>query len=290
MAQSSKIEILNSVSLDKLLSRHNPFQEPDCKVDLSGITLITPGALASLAAACHALAGDRRKPVMIVHDQSVRKYLLRSGFIGAVEAVTSFEPRFPHISAPGYSALRGSNPLLLEVTRIASGAALPELLNQIVWVLRNRLRYRKYDAFDIATAISEICQNTFDHNQHTCGFIAMQVYGSGTNRFVEIGVADYGVGLTATLRRNPKNPPVISDYAAIRVAIQLGTSEYDDPTRGTGLHHLLEIAYKHEGSVQFRSGSATMRFRMDKRQGWGFRVVRMPGVQITLTLRSKAHA
>ena len=74
-------------------------------------------------------------------------------------------------------------------------------------------------------------------------------------RSVEIGVADYWRdGLAATLARNPKNRRIVSDLDTNQHATKLGTSEYDDPTRGTGLYHLLEIASKHGGSVQIRSG------------------------------------
>src|SRR6185503_9760628 len=134
-------------------------------------------------------------------------------------------------------------PMLVEVTRIDSGGAVPPLLDQIVWVLRYRLKYRKHDAFDVTTAVSELCQNTFDHNSGTPGFVAMQVYGKESKRFLEVGVSDLGAGLAETLRRNPKNGLIRSDLGAIKLATKLGTSEHDDPTRGTGLFHLLEITY-----------------------------------------------
>ena len=81
-----------------------------------------------------------------------------------------------------------------------------------------------------------------------------------------------------------------TDLAAIKLATRLGTSEHDDPTRGTGLYHLLEITYKHRGSVQIKSGAAKARYRMDKRQGWAFTVVPTRGVHLALTLPSKAAA
>jgi anti-sigma regulatory factor (Ser/Thr protein kinase) len=220
----------------------------------------------------------------------VRSYLLRCGFTSTVSQVASFDPPYSDFMNLSFEFQRGRNPMVMELTKIEQGSALPALLNQVVWVLRHRLKYRKYDAYDVATAMSEICQNTFDHNQDTCGFMAMQGYGRGSGRFIEIAVADYGEGLRTTLSRNARNGSIRSDSEAIQMATRLGTSEYDDPTRGTGLYHLLEIAYKHQGSVQFRSGSAKTRFRMDKRQGWSFYVPHLPGLQITLTLRSKERA
>lgn len=252
--------------------------------------LVTPGALVPLAAACHALAKTGRSVTINVNDSSVRTYLLRCGFASAVGQVAIFDPPYEPVLSSAFDSRRGHNPMLLELTRMEHGSALPSLLDQVVWVLRHRLRYRKYDAFDVATAISEICQNTFDHNRDTCGFIAMQGYGKGARRFIEVAVADYGEGLRSTLCRNVKNGAIRSDVDAIKIATKLGASEYDDPTRGTGLHHLLEIAYKHQGSVQFRSGSGKVRFRMDRRLGWSFQVPQLPGVQITLTLQSKARA
>lgn len=189
-----------------------------------------------------------------------------------------------------FDYLRGSNPLLIEVTKIASGSALPAILDGIVDVLRDKLRYKKYDAFDIAIAVSEICQNTFDHNKSTCGFLAMQVYGKGTRRFLEIGVADCGEGLASTLRRNPKNKGIVSDFDAINYAIKAGTSEHDDPTRGTGLYHLLETVYKYQGSVYIRTGKGKLRYRMDLQQGWRSNVAFVPGVQIALTLNHKKRS
>jgi len=252
---------------------------------LKGIGFITPSALVQLAAVCHALKAQGRSPVIILDDHSVCTYLSRAGFVSVLQSVAQFEAQ--GMIDVDFDHLRGSNPLLIEVTKIESGTALPAILDRIVDVLRNKLKYKKYDAFDIAIAVSEICQNTFDHNKSTCGFLAMQVYGKGTKRFLEIGVADYGNGLANTLRRNPKNKGIVSDFDAINFALKAGTSEHDDPTRGTGLYHLLEIVYKYQGSVHIRTGKGKLRYRMDKQQGWKAIVANVPGVQIALTLGHK---
>lgn len=277
---------LDSLTFDQLLASE-PFLSGsmDVKFDLRSVEFVAPSGLVQLASACHSLASTGRTPTILIESESVRTYIARAGFASVISDVAEIRP---YLSPDLYGYRRGANPMLIEVTKIESGEGLPDLLDQIVWVLRNRLRYRKYDAFDAVTAISEICQNAFDHNIGTCGFIAMQVYGKGQKRFLEIGVADHGCGLATSLSRNPKNGMIASDREAITMATQLGVSEHDDPTRGTGLHHLLNLTYKHEGSVQIRSGAAKARFRMDKRQGWMFSVPNVPGVQVALTLRSKA--
>jgi anti-anti-sigma regulatory factor len=175
VTQINPIKKLDAVSFDTLLEHHNPFHTAtNCIFDLRGTHLITSSALTQLAAACYALERNGKSPVIMIDDASVRSYLLRSSFVNVVKTVAKIEPDTLIDSAPAYNHLHGSNPMLIEVTKIESGAALPELLDRIVWVLRYRLKYRKHDAFDVATAVSEICQNTFDHNAHTCGFIAMQ--------------------------------------------------------------------------------------------------------------------
>jgi hypothetical protein len=285
MVEQSRIEKLDSVTFDELIKQQNPFEQELSTLDLSDVRMITPAVLVQLAAICYALAKEGREVTIILGDASVGTYLARAGFVTAVEPVARIEPQF--FTGTSYERLRGTNPTLIEVTKIETGSALPDILDHIVSVLRERFRYRKYDAFDAVTAISEICQNTFDHNREICGFVAMQVYGKGSKRFLEIGVADCGDGLAKTLSRNPKNPKIATDLEAIRMATELGTSEHDDPTRGTGLYHLLEIAYKHEGAVQIRSGSGKVRYRMDKQRGWAFSVPYVPGVQIALTLGTK---
>jgi len=224
-----------------------------------------------MAALCHAL-------------QPVRDYLGRVGFMMAVEKVARFTPFLPRTA---YAPSVGESEMLIEVTKIQAASELPAILRKVISILCTQLRYRDGHARDVAIAISEIAYNMFDHNAQTCGFLAMQVYRGTERRFLEIGVCDYGAGLAATLRRNPKSPLLPSDLHAIAHATQFGTSEYDDPTRGTGLHHLLTLASAHEGMVQIRSGAGTIRYRMDKKQERAFSVYPLPGVHIALELGAK---
>ena len=213
--QTTTIEKLDAITFDTLLSQQNPLGNADNIFDLSAVKWISPAALVQLVAACYALKKDSKSPTILVRDENVRGYLVRSGFVNIVNGVVQFSPTFGRSASFSYQYYRGRNPLLIEVAKIEAESALPNLLDQIVWVLRYKLKYQKYDAFDVATAVSEICQNTFDHNQHTCGFMAMQVYGRAPNRFLEIGVADFGDGLLATLQRNDKYQGIKSDLEAI---------------------------------------------------------------------------
>lgn len=289
MRDDQKLTV-DSVGFDKLLKQNNPFQKGNYEFDLSNVGFITPVGLVSLTAACYALNRDGKRPVIFLNNNiDLYTYLARAGFITMVKSIVRIEAPFLQSSSLEYKDKRGSTESLMELTKLTSSAELPDLLDSIVSekiisVLRRRLRYQKYDAYDVATAISEICQNTFEHNTKTCSFIAMQVYGN--NNFLEIGVSDYGDGIANSLRRNPKYHST-SDVEAIGLAVKPRVSEYEDPTRGTGLHHLLEIAYKYDGTAQIRSGSGAARYRMDRREARGILVPWMPGVQISLMLGRK---
>lgn len=277
---------LDAITFETFLRDH-PLSRLNPCLDLREYELITPAAMTQLAALCHALAKQGPKPTILLGNGEVDSYLLRSQFVEAVKSVARFDPEIGTLRSKMYERLRGTNPLLIEVTRIQAGEELPDLLDRVVNVLKLRLKYEKDHAFDIATAVSEVAQNTFDHNSDTCGFIAMQVYGSGSEQFLEIGIGDYGEGLATTLRRNSRHAGIQTDIQAIDVATDLGTSEHEDPTRGTGLYHLLRIAYDHMGAVQIWSGAGKVRYRMDKRKGWAFTVPTIPGVHVALSLPSK---
>src|SRR5258708_4735831 len=169
----SKFKV-DATTFDRLLKRQNPFQSAIRTFDLTGVQFIAPSALVQLAAACHCLSRDGGQTTIVVDDAAVRSYLLRSGFVQVVQPVVRFQPPMSGLRMLTFDYMKGSNPLLIEVTRVQSGAELPDLLDRVVRVLRYRLKYKKNEAFDIAIAVSEICQNTFDHNTQACGFFAMQ--------------------------------------------------------------------------------------------------------------------
>lgn len=279
---------LDTITFDDLLTRQRWFdsEEPRIDLDLDCFGFISCACQTQLAAACFLLSRTFQRPIIQISSTDLRSYLSRSGFFTAVEAVADIEPTVGPLLRR-MTRRRGSSDLLIEVTRFSQAGELPPLLDQVVDTLQGRLGFSDAESFDVGVAVSEAAQNVLQHNeQGITGFLSMQVYrGSGGN-FLQIGLADDGIGVRASLQRNPEFR-LTDDVEAIKVASALGTSEYVDPTRGSGLHHLLQIAYRHEGTVQFRSGSGRVRFRMDKKRGWAFNVPAMQGVQIELSLPPK---
>jgi anti-sigma regulatory factor (Ser/Thr protein kinase) len=275
---------VDRVACDPRLGARDFWHRSDGRVEVRAGVRLTPATLVHLASVCYALRQAGHDPVFRANDAAVHDYLWRCAFLTVVRPVATIEPPVSLVMAlPGDQRPQPS-PLLLDVTRLETSAAIPALLDRILGILRQRLHYRPADAGDMTTAVSELCQNIFDHNASPDGFLAMAVGGRADRGTLEIAVADDGVGLAATLRRNPHHPPLASDHEAIQLAVQCGTSAYPDPMRGTGLYHLLELVAKQAGAVEIRSGTASVQYRPESRRVWTGAVPWVPGVHVTLTL------
>ena len=278
---------LTPITFDKFIRELNPFNKKTVNFDLSQVQFISPAVLTQLCSLCHALHKEN-KQIFIKVSKEIGRYMARTGFVKSIEHIAQIGPK-EYIQTGEYKEMCGLNPLLIEVTKIDNIAVLPELLDQIVWVMNIDLKYPKHDAYDIVTAISEVCQNTLDHNRGIPAFIAMQSYWGEENKFLEIGISDYGAGLTATLSKNEKNPKMRTDLEAINYATKPRTSEYDDPTRGTGLYHLMRFTYRNCGLVQIHSGNGKIRQRRKKRTEWNSTAPYLPGVHVVLEFGTKKY-
>jgi len=288
---------MDSWGFDDWLRQENPFKRTDNRLNITYINFITPVGLVSLAATCFALASKKRRPTVVIgSNYDLFTYLDRAGFIRVVEPIVDFEPPFLTSS---FEPRFGSVETLIEVTKLETGtlSELTDLMDRILSgrfekVLTMKLGYSKNDSKDVAIAISEVCQNIFEHNKNksTCGFIAMQEYeyASSRKKFLEVGIADYGEGLAKTLKRSHHKHKITSHCDAILLATKYGVSEYAEPTRGAGMYYLFEVAVKHKGTLQIRSGDTSIRYRMDRGQNpQRFRGPDVPGVQISFMLGSK---
>jgi len=124
----ANIEKLDSISIDTFIATLDPFKKEINTVDLTGVKLISPVALVQLAAICHALKREGREITIVLDDPAVRSYLGRSGFISTLKSIVKFNPEDALDNS--YDHLRGSNPSMIEVTKIETGSSLPDLLNQ----------------------------------------------------------------------------------------------------------------------------------------------------------------
>ena len=135
-----EIKKIDSITFDRYLTGKNPFEGAPAVFDLAGVEFISSSGLVQITAACHALAAVGKKSRVLIPQADIRDYLLRVGFFSALDGVAQIEPEPPGILKRMSEYRRGTNPLLIEVTKIDSGKALPDLLDQVVEVLRRKLR------------------------------------------------------------------------------------------------------------------------------------------------------
>ena len=83
-----------------------------------------------------------------------------------------------------------------------------------------------------------------------------QHYECSGGPLVEIAVADCGIGIQNSLRKNHKyTDKVLSDSQAIELSIEEGVSSLTDSMRGYGLYHATDDVKKHSSrTMTMRSG------------------------------------
>lgn len=269
--------------LEKLLKAVDASKEV-C-IDLRAVRFVDLFASVGIAYTCHELherLGCRVK-LEVSPDEGCGGYLQRAGFFRVLPQDIQLPATVSRARLQWMEALEGNNPGLIELTPIISDQAISDVLDRLERVLRYRLHYPKQDAFDLLIVFSELCNNILDHNATDCyGLAAMQVYNPPSGRFMQFVVADRGAGIAATLRRNPRFAHLRTDADGIVAALELGASEHEESTRGNGLYHLLDLSFRHGGTIHIRSGTGKTYVRMDQERGRRFNVPQLTGTQFSI--------
>ena len=104
----------------------------------------------------------------------------------------------------------------------------------------------------VGTMIEEICRNVMQHGDPAGGVAALAAIPGG--RF-ELAVADVGIGVGASLRRNPEYADVDSSLA-LRKVLNAGVTGAPGPARGMGLYLTRLVLAENGGMLTLRSGDA----------------------------------
>ena len=111
----------------------------------------------------------------------------------------------------------------------------------------------------VDTVFSEIALNVVYHADSQGGYVLAQEYAYHEGPVVEIAVADCGIGIQASLQKNPNNPDTGSDIEAIQLALKEGVSRVIDAHRGFGLHHVANDVQNHYlREMTIRSGTGIL--------------------------------
>jgi anti-anti-sigma regulatory factor len=132
----------------------------------------------------------------------------------------------------------------------------------------------------IYICLDEICENVLHHaDTRLGGFAAAQ--GWRSKKEFEIGLVDLGVGVRASLSRNPSYAEIPDDAAAIRMALMPRVTATPDRNAGIGLAVTRLLLAANGGEFTVRSG---MGFVRDGAEGTRSELVeaKMPGTVVSL--------
>lgn len=111
--------------------------------------------------------------------------------------------------------------------------------------------FSKDDAWKLSAAIGEIYGNVIDHSERVdTGYVA---YAANGNVF-EFVVADAGIGVLASLRKNPAYSHIADSGTALEYALSEGVSRFEDPSHGFGFQPIFVGLANIATRLRFRSG------------------------------------
>ena len=101
-----------------------------------------------------------------------------------------------------------------------------------------------------------------------------------------VGVADCGIGIPASLRRNPDFSDALNDADAIALATELHITGTGEAHRGIGLDHVMSEMKNFAGSlaIVFTAGSIAVTAGADMTKNSRDESDRLPGVVAVVTI------
>jgi anti-sigma regulatory factor (Ser/Thr protein kinase) len=133
----------------------------------------------------------------------------------------------------------------------------------------------------ITGAVAELTNNVWDHSERTdTGLLAFQV----RNRKFTLVIADLGIGILESLRRNPLYSSISTHRAAMEKSLVPGVSRFGDLSRGMGFIDFLSVVTDLHGIARLRTGNIALTINRTQEQEMRNRdyLIDFPGFQISL--------
>lgn len=145
-------------------------------------------------------------------------------------------------------------------------------------------------AAKLQSAFSEMSENALLHSESS---IPPLVGYSAHDATAQFAVIDVGIGVRASLVRNPRYANLTDDVQAVQLALQTGVSCRRDEQGGFGFHSVFKALAEQWGQLRFRSGNGCI--SMD---GTGLHSdqcrrtypPQLPGFQVSMTCRVDGSA
>lgn len=225
-------------------------------LDLRSLLFAHPFPLVVLAAVVEARGEDGDAvTIRCPSSPDACQYLAACGFLQEMDGQATLEGD-KGLSARPKSWGAGT---VLPVTRLDHDGDVAAVLDRIDRRLGRLLEQPKWEADRIISAVrssvQEICANIFQHAAYDIGWIAAQQYRNQYTGipYVEIGIADAGRGIKASLSTAYAALRDAPDSTAIREALN-GRSRRHGRHGGTGFRVLQRAAKELDGQFYLRSG------------------------------------
>ena len=232
-------------------------------VDLGPISFIRPVGVVALLATVERLAGsDSETPIKITlpANQDVKQYLRLVGVFDAMREYVSIGGRQPEELIPETHAVRP----MVKCKRFASEYDIETLSVE----MENQFQTAEVGPSTLLhtchTIFAELATNVVQHAESNHGYVLAQQYNRPSGDEVEIAVADCGIGIRASLQKNPSYSSHMDDTEAIEKALAEGVSSSTHNHRGYGLYHVFDQV--REGThreMVIRSGTGIVNVRGD---------------------------
>jgi len=214
-------------------------------VDASQLAHISPVGLAALTTiVLSAVRGGRFEKGFLVDPKKthVRTYLSRMNF----KRLLNVRERSRVHRAPRQARFR-------ELIEVSTDDDCSRVTDQIATVLRKKGDVSELIVDNTVYCLLELLENIVHHAESpTNGLVCAQAYKeSGA---VELVIVDCGIGVRASLSKNPRYS-IQSDADAIRLALQKGVTSTPARNSGEGLFFVAELMER-AGRMRLHSGNA----------------------------------
>lgn len=234
--------------------RDNRFRESTVEIDLRRCAFVRPAA--ALWCLTYPLLAKRKGAdctVLVPTDAAASEYLKSLKLFDLLhDAGVDVDARgIRHRPAPQ---------LVLPLTRFEQQDDVERIANDVL----DRLSESGLGAANLHPLVSEVfaelALNAVEHSESPIGaFGFVQFYEFREGQRFLCGVADGGIGIRASLEKNPTlRSRVPYDWAAIELAVRERVTGTGDKTRGIGLYGVAEDMRKPGGQLILHSGIGSL--------------------------------
>ena len=232
-------------------------------VDLGPIEFIKPVGVVALLAIIERLTRRSDMPKMAIQlpeNPDVQEYLRLAGVFDAMREHVIFEGRQPEEIIPKIQPVRPMVPC----THFTNESDIDNLAERMEAQFLTELAGYASLLQTCHEIFSELAANVVYHAESDGGYVLAQQYNYSSGPVVEIAVADCGIGIRASLQKNPSHSMISSDLQAIERSLLEGVSSLKDSHRGYGLHHVTDdVKHNKNREMTIRSGQGILNIRGD---------------------------